>query len=86
MPKQLLIATAMLLLLATGAAGRDRPVTHDERGKLVAAAAALGCSGGSMEFDDDGHYEIDDARCDDGREYDLKFDITFKLIAKELDD
>jgi hypothetical protein len=60
-------------------------VTDDERAKLVAAVTAQGCSGGEMEFDD-GHYEIDDAKCNDGREYELKFDSAFKLISKKLDD
>ena len=63
----------------------DRPVTEEERAKLVAAMAAEGCSGGEMEFDD-GKFEVDDARCADGKEYDLDFDRDFKLIKKELDD
>jgi hypothetical protein len=73
--------------MANGASADDRPVTDDERAKLTAAVAAQGCSGGEMEFDiDDNHFEVDDARCSDGREYDLKFDTSFKLIKKELDD
>ena len=39
-----------------------------------------------MEFDDDGHYEVDDVRCSDGRKYDLEFDTAFKLTKKKLDD
>jgi hypothetical protein len=35
---------------------------------------------------DDGHYEMDDATCRDGRKYDLKFDARFRLIKKELED
>jgi hypothetical protein len=63
----------------------DRPLTADERTKLAAAITDAGCSGGQMEFDD-GHFEVDDARCSDGRTYDLKFDASFKLIGKKLDD
>lgn len=82
-----LFLAAVLALLATGAAAKDRAVTDDERTKLAAAASAHGCSGGKMEFDiDDNHYEVDDARCDDGRKYDLKFDAAFKLVKKDLDD
>ena len=79
-------ASVVLLVVAIPALAKDRPVTDDERAKLVAAVAAQGCSGGKMEFDDDGHYEVDDARCNDGRKYDLKFDTAFKLIKKELED
>jgi hypothetical protein len=40
-----------------------------------------------MEFDtDDNHFEVDDATCRDGRSYDLKFDASFNLIEKELED
>jgi hypothetical protein len=28
----------------------------------------------------DREFEVDDARCADGREYDLKFDANFRLI------
>jgi hypothetical protein len=72
--------------MAISASADDRPVTNDERAKLTAAVAAQGCSGGEMEFDiDDNHFEVDDARCNDGRKYDLKFDAAFGLIEKELD-
>jgi hypothetical protein len=84
-PPLLLLAT--LLLLGVGPAlARDRPVTEEERTKLIAAVNAAGCEGGTLEFDDDGHFEVDDARCNDGRRYDLVFDTTFKLIKKELED
>jgi hypothetical protein len=38
-----------------------------------------------MEFDD-GHYEVDNVRCSDGRKYDLELDTAFKLTKKKLDD
>jgi hypothetical protein len=83
----LLVSTAFLMVLPAPARAKDRPVTDDERVKLVAAIAAQGCSGGNdMEFDDDGHYEVDDVRCSDGRKYDMEFDTTFKLTKKKLDD
>ena len=80
-----LAAAAFIMFAATPALTDDRPVTDDERTKLVAAVTAQGCSGGTMEFDDD-HYEVDDAKCNDGREYELKFDSAFKLMSKDLDD
>jgi hypothetical protein len=40
----------------------------------------------NMEFDD-GHYEVANVRCSDGRKYDLEFDTAFKLTKKKkLDD
>jgi hypothetical protein len=46
---------------------------------------AEGCTGGSMEFDD-GKFEVDDARCADGKTYDFDFDASFKVVKKERDD
>ena len=79
-----LAALAMAALTATPAFA-DRPVTSEERAKLVALLEAEGCTGGEMEFDDD-KYEVDDARCADGREWDFEFDRDFRLISKEEDD
>ena len=76
--RRLLLASATLVALAAPASA-DRPVTEEERVKLVAAVAAQGCSGGKMEFDD-GKFEVDDAKCGDGKTYDLDFDASFKLI------
>ena len=39
-----------------------------------------------MEFDDEGHYEVDDVSCSDGRKSDLECDTAFKLTKKKLDD
>ena len=61
-----------LLVLGGAPALAGRAVTDDERAKLVSAVSAQGCSGGKMEFDD-GKYEVDDARCNDGKTYDLDF-------------
>jgi hypothetical protein len=86
MHRQILALAAFVALMANTASAQDRPVTDDERAKLTAAVAAQGCSGGKMEFDiDDNHFEVDDARCDDGRKYDFKFDTSFRLIEKRLD-
>jgi hypothetical protein len=83
MRKLLLVSGAFLILL--GAAARaDRPVTDEERAKLLPAITAAGCTGGEPEFDD-GKYEVEDVTCD-GRSYELKFDETFRLIEKKLDD
>jgi hypothetical protein len=81
------LASIALLIMGAIPAKADRPVTAAEREKLVIAVAAQGCSGGKMEWDDDDReFEVDDVRCSDGRNYDLKFDAQFRLIKKELED
>ena len=89
MPALLALA---LVVPATAALAKDRPVTDQERPKLEAALKEVGCSGGKMEFDDDkgathpnGKFEIDDSTCQDGKKYDLTFDPSFKLLTKKLD-
>ena len=86
MRHRLLLSATVLLLGVAPLLAKDRPVTDEERTKLVAAITAEGCEGGRLEYDDDGHFEVDDARCSDGRRYDLEFDTAFKLIKKELED
>ena len=75
----------LLVIFVVVSARADRPVTEEERAKLSSAIAAAGCSGGKWEFDD-GRYEVDNAKCNDGRIYDLKFDAEFRLIKKKLED
>ena len=82
---RMLLAAAFLVGLSQAPAWSGRAVTEEERAKLVAALAVEGCSGGEMEFDN-GKYEVEEAVCRDGREYDLVFDAYLKLISKKLDD
>ena len=77
--------------LAFAAAAKDRPVTDEERAKLVEAVKAAGCTGGKMEFDDDkstahpaGKFEVDDAMCGN-QKHDLVFDADFKMLSKKPD-
>ena len=86
------IIAAAIVLPATVAFAKDRPITDQERPKLEAALKEAGCSGGKMEFDDDkaaaypnGKFEVDDSTCQDGKKYDLTFDPDFKLLTKKLD-
>jgi len=63
-----LFASAAILAIVTSPVRADRPVTEEERAKLVQAVAAQGCSGGKMEWDEnDREFEVDDAQCSDGR-------------------
>ena len=83
--RKLAPALALFVGVAGGAALADRALTDQERTQLVAAMQAQGCTGGKMEFDD-GKFEVDDARCADGKTYDLDFDASFKLVKKDKDD
>jgi len=77
----LLISIAFIL--STGSALADRAVTEEERQQLAAGLEREGCSGGKMEFDD-GKFEVENARCADGKTYELEFDSSFRLIKKKL--
>ena len=77
-----LLTFGAFLVLGGAPALAGRAVTDDERAKLVSAISAQGCSGGKMEFDD-GKYEVDNARCNDGKTYDLDFGQSFELLEKE---
>ena len=79
-----LLTFGALLALGVAPALAGRTVTDDERAKLVSAVSAQGCSGGKMEFDD-GKYEVDNARCNDGKTYDLDFNQSFQLLKKKLE-
>ena len=79
-----LLTFGALLVLGGAPALAGRAVTEDERAKLVSAVSAQGCSGGKMEFDD-GKYEVDNARCNDGKTYDLDFSQSFELLNKKLE-
>ena len=65
----------------------DTPLSAEERKSAVAAAAAWGCEGGKWEKETEGTgvFELDDAKCKDGADYDLKFDKNFKLIDISAD-
>lgn len=84
---RLLLTSIALLIASTIAARADRPVTEVERAQLAAAITALGCIGGTMEWDDDDkEFEVEDVQCADGRTYDLTFNPDFTLKSRELDD
>jgi hypothetical protein len=47
----------------------------------------LSCTGGKMEWDDDDRgFEVEDAVCNDGRKYELKFDTNYLFKSKKNDD
>ena len=84
---QTFLISVALLIRVTIPAKADRPVTDAERAKLILAVAAQGCTGGKMEWDeDDRGFEVEDAVCNDGRKYELKFDAEFLFRGKKIDD
>jgi len=82
-----LTLTAFVAVLGTTLAYADTPVTPAEAEKIKAAIEAFGCSGGKMEKETEGTgvYEVDDAKCRDGKQYDIKLDKDFRVIAITLD-
>jgi len=65
----------------------DAPLSADEQTKAAAAASGWGCEGGKWEKEVEatGVYEVDDAKCKDGANYDLKFNKDFKLLSITAD-
>ncbi|HET6388831.1 PepSY domain-containing protein [Hyphomicrobium sp.] len=84
--KQLVLAVCAACALSVPAFA-DTPLSADETKQATAAAAAWGCEGGKWEKETEGTgvYELDDAKCKDGRAYDLKFDKDFKLLNMSAD-
>jgi len=80
--KKIAFAVIAGLMFASPAVADD-DLSAEELEKAKAAAAAWGCEGGKWEKETEGSgvYELDDAKCKDGRAYDLKFDKDFNLIA-----
>jgi hypothetical protein len=84
--KTAIVGLLSVLPVAT-VAYADRPVTAEEQGKIVAALQAQNCEGGTMKFDDEDHYfKVEGARCEEGRIYEVKFDESFAMLEKSLDD
>jgi hypothetical protein len=80
------IVVLLSLMPFATAAYADRAVTADEQGKIAAALQAQNCEAGAMKYDDEGHYfKVEDARCEEGRIYELKFDETFAMLEKTLE-
>ena len=52
--------------------------------KIKATIEGFGCTGGKIEKADFG-YEVDDVKCKDGQEYEIKLDPNFKLIVMTRD-
>ncbi len=84
--KRLALVSALLALIAAPALADDK-LSDDDAKKAAAAAAAWGCEGGTWEKESEGTgiFELDDAKCKDGKKYDLKFDKDYNLVNMTRD-
>ena len=83
----------VLMAFAAAAAGvisgstlvlAETPVSPAEAEKIKATIESFGCTGGEIEKADFG-YEVDDVKCKNGQEYEIKLDPNFKLIVMTRD-
>jgi len=81
------LLVAALGLLSSPALA-DRPPNAQERAAVEQALRANGfVAWEEIELDDDGpRWEVDDARANDGRRYDVEFDPrTMRIVRRSLD-
>lgn len=74
------------LLTATSAFADDKP-SSEEMEKMAATAKAWGCTGGVGEKESEGTgiLELNDAKCADGQNYDIKMGADYKVISITAD-
>ena len=68
--KKFFAGSAFFLIGLPGVFADDNPITAEARAEVNKVVESWGCSGGTMELEDSGVYEIDDAMCPGG-EYDF---------------
>lgn len=68
-------------LLAATPVMADEKASDDEAAKIAAVVSAWGCEGGKIEKESEagGVFEVDDAKCKDGGQYDFRISKDFKL-------
>ncbi len=84
--RYIFVAITTALLMTTTALADTKP-TAEETTKIKEAISVLGCTGGEFEKEDEasGLYEIDDAKCHDGKQFDIKLDDQFRVIDMSRD-
>jgi hypothetical protein len=80
MIKRILFVTAALSLAATAAKAGPAP-SADEMAKIEASLKAWGCTATAAEVETEGTglYEMDDAKCSDGKIYDIRLNRDFSV-------
>ncbi|MEQ8824601.1 MAG: hypothetical protein RIC14_09530 [Filomicrobium sp.] len=81
------VAIIAALVLGTSAAFADSKPSDEEAKKLAEALAALGCEGGELEKETEGSgtFEVDDAKCKFGGQWDIKFDSKYQATSMTRD-
>ncbi|MCH9806216.1 MAG: PepSY domain-containing protein [Alphaproteobacteria bacterium] len=84
--KRFIALTACALLASTAAIADEKP-SDAEAAKIKETLSAWGCEGGTYEKESEGTgvFEIDDAKCKDGQQFDIKLDGDFKLRSMTRD-
>lgn len=77
------LTIALMFPLMPLASAGDRVSAWEAR-EIGRALKYSGCWGGRYERERR-YYEVDDARCHNGREYELKLDWNFRIISKRRD-
>lgn len=84
--KRIALAVAAAVMASTAAFADDKP-SEAEAAKIKETLAAWGCEGGEYEKESEGTgvFEIDDAKCKDGKQYDIKLDSNYALTSMTRD-
>ena len=84
--KRTLITTAATVFSFTAALADSKP-TDEEAKKILEALKAVGCEGGTMEKETEGTgtFEVDDAKCSGGGQWDVKLNKDFVVISLTRD-
>lgn len=84
--RTIIVATAIALVSSTAAFADEKP-SAAELEKINATLKAWGCSGGTAEKETEGSgvFEVDDAKCPDGNQFDIKMDSKFGVTSMTRD-
>ncbi|MBU2580154.1 MAG: PepSY domain-containing protein [Alphaproteobacteria bacterium] len=85
--KNFLALTACAIMVASTAAFADSKPSDDEAAKIKEALSAWGCEGGALEKETEGTgvFEVDDAKCKDGQQYDFKLNSDYSVRSMTRD-
>lgn len=85
--KKLVALSACWLLIGSMAAVADEKPSAEEAEKIKATLSAWGCTGGEIEKESEGTgvFEVDDAKCKDGQQFDIKIGSDFTVRSMTRD-
>lgn len=78
---------ALILCFGASTAFADDKPSEAELAKIMATAKAWGCEGGQAEKETEGTgvLELNDTKCADGANYDIKMNSDFKVVSITAD-